>query len=96
MLDILNLYYSPLSILIINLRQKEALIGYKKNQNSEVIIIKSNILTPFVLKLQITFSGFAMAGISKLKLSTKIQISTKAQNVNFRLFARYCQTLVIC
>ena len=31
----------------------------------------------------ITFRGLAMAGKSKPKLSTKIQISTEAQNVNF-------------
>ena len=42
----------------------------------------------------VTFRGLAMAGKSKLKLSTKIQISTEVQNVNFWLSARYCQTLV--
>ena len=37
-----------------------------------------------------------MAGKSKRKLSTKIQISTEVQNVNWWRSARYCQTLVIC
>jgi hypothetical protein len=35
-----------------------------------------------VIALLVTFRGLAMAGISKPKLSTKIQISTEVQNVN--------------
>ena len=44
--------------------------------------------------LLLTFRGLAMAGKSKPKPSTKIQLLIEAQNVNFWRSARYCQTLV--
>ena len=52
------------------------------------------ILPRFSKLYLLTFRGLAMAGKPKPKLSTKIQISTEAQNVNFVLSARYCQTFV--